>query len=386
MSSAVALRGADSLKRFRSAGPAGDTAAIQVEDRPLVLTGQLLPFDSGGTIAGDGVVQVRQLLADLRLLLAETATAPGDVVRLNFYVADEKLGASISSAVADLFGDAAPTITTVQTGLTDERALVALDAVILRPASPDARPPASAGKSGVPWAILPAGRKVFVSGQAERDPDLAVAARRSLASLGRGLEHLGVRRSQVAHVKVFLGAAREHARVRQEIAAFLGGETIPPVVFVEWVSSVPIEIELVAAGPATGESTERLSLRGFPGMTDSPRYSRVAIVEPGSPLVFTSGVYGQGPRDARQEWQQIFAELGATLFAAGGSFRQLAKATYYNTEADGVKTLGEIRDVYYDPARPPAASAATVKGVGRPGKTAMLEMIAVPVATPGAAK
>jgi hypothetical protein len=34
--------------------------------------------------------------------------------------------------------------------------------------------------------------------------------------------------------------------------------------------------------------------------------------------------------------------------------------------------------VYYDPTRPPAASAVGVEGHGHPGRAAMLDMIAVP--------
>jgi enamine deaminase RidA (YjgF/YER057c/UK114 family) len=200
-----------------------------------------------------------------------------------------------------------------------------------------------------------------------------------MTSLGKGLAHLGVGPAQVVHVKAFLGPVREHARVRQEIAAFFAGAPVPPIVFVEWVSSLPIEIELVATGPATGSAPEHLQHHRLPGLTPSPRYSHAATVEPGSPLIFTSGLYGQGGPDARREWQEIFAELGATLFAAGGGFRHLVKATYYNADANGQRVLGEIRDVYYDPARPPAASAAVVKGVGLPGKTAMMEVIGVPL-------
>jgi hypothetical protein len=41
--------------------------------------------------------------------------------------------------------------------------------------------------------------------------------------------------------------------------------------------------------------------------------------------------------------------------------------------------LGEIRGVYFDPTRPPSASALQVAAFARPGRTAEIEMIAVPV-------
>jgi enamine deaminase RidA (YjgF/YER057c/UK114 family) len=66
------------------------------------------------------------------------------------------------------------------------------------------------------------------------------------------------------------------------------------------------------------------------------------------------------------------------LFEAGSSFRHLVKATYYLADANGRQSLGDIRPTYYDPTRPPAASALNVTSLGRPGSLVMLDMIAVP--------
>ena len=53
------------------------------------------------------------------------------------------------------------------------------------------------------------------------------------------------------------------------------------------------------------------------------------------------------------------------------------KATYYITDEDASRALNELRPKYYDPARPPAASKATVAGVDPAGRNVTLDMIAV---------
>jgi hypothetical protein len=67
------------------------------------------------------------------------------------------------------------------------------------------------------------------------------------------------------------------------------------------------------------------------------------------------------------------------LFESGGSFRTLAKATYYLRGGDSlVRTLlGDIRGVYFDPNRAPAASAVPLRK-GALGGVLALDMIATP--------
>ena len=82
--------------------------------------------------------------------------------------------------------------------------------------------------------------------------------------------------------------------------------------------------------------------------------------------------------EPREQLKIIFERLGSTLFEAGGSYRNLVKATYYLGDARARAVLGEIRGVYFDPARPPAASALNVGSLGHAGRAAMLDLIAVP--------
>ncbi len=54
----------------------------------------------------------------------------------------------------------------------------------------------------------------------------------------------------------------------------------------------------------------------------------------------------------------------------------MVKATYYVTDNASSRLLGTIREELYNPRRPPAASKALVKGVGKNGHSLMLDMIA----------
>ncbi|MGE3314127.1 MAG: hypothetical protein AB7O26_03345, partial [Planctomycetaceae bacterium] len=60
--------------------------------------------------------------------------------------------------------------------------------------------------------------------------------------------------------------------------------------------------------------------------------------------------------------------------------KHLAKATYYVTNDDVSGKLTTLRPKYYDPKHPPAASKASVTGVGMEKCTITLDMIAVPAA------
>jgi len=170
----------------------------------------------------------------------------------------------------------------------------------------------------------------------------------------------------------------EVGTVRQEITNFFTGKA-PPTVFVEWISpspNPPIEIELIARG-RKDQSQERnaLSFLTPPGTTSTKVFSRVVRVDRGK-QVYVSAVYGN-PRGGSAEVREIFGSLGSVLRKAGSDFDHLAKATYYVTDEEASNQLNLIRPEFYPPQRPPAASKAKVRGVGREGGTVTLDMIAV---------
>lgn len=112
-------------------------------------------------------------------------------------------------------------------------------------------------------------------------------------------------------------------------------------------------------------------------MTASPVYSRVARTN-ANRLIYFSGLFARQPTDAAGEVADIFEQLTGTLPQADSDLRHLVKATYYCSNNDTSTKLNELRPKYYDPARPPAASKALVRDVGRVQRAVTVDMIAVP--------
>lgn len=345
----------------------GPVVAVRVADAPLVFTGQVF----GGPTAGAGE-EATAALAALGELLERQGGAGTSWVRLHAYVASDADVAAVTSAVARRFPQEAPAFTLVRTPLARAGARVAFEAVGL----------AAAGGEGVAVgggaATLPAGAKLFISGQAEKGPDAAAAVRQTMAGLGRSLAHLGLAWGDVVQVKVFLQPWTEQAAAAREVAAAFGGGPVPPVVMMEWVSDLFTEIELVVSARRRPAPAENLSHAWLPWLSRSPRYCHVATVAAGTPLVFLSAVDGGTAAGPREQMRVIFERLGSALFEAGSSYRHLAKATYYLADPATRTLLGDLRGVYFDPARPPAASALNVRSLGVPGRAAAIELIAVP--------
>ncbi len=346
----------------------GMLAGVRVADLPLLFTGQLLADD----VQGDARTQTMRALDRLEAVLARGGSDLARVLRLNVYVAADADAAAAEAAIAARFAGAPPTIVRVRSPLTVPQARVALDAVAASARETDSV------AIGSDAAVMPAGAKVFLSGVAVNGPDLTTSVRTSMASLYRIAGHLGLASTDVVQLKVFLRPFADHAVVAQEIAASFGGAPVPPIVYVEWVAGSFVEIEMVLSGRALKvRPAEPLTFPSIPGVVASPRYSSAAVVAAGTPLIFLGEIDGGADGAVREQWKRIFAELGGTLFELGSSYRNLVKAIYYVADPAGRGTLNEIRAVYYDPARPPAASAIQVRGLGRPGGFSV-DLIAVP--------
>lgn len=341
--------------------------AVRVADGPLVFTGLV----TGSYQGGDVGQQAASALAALEETLGAAGSSIERVARLNVVVAP---GGDASAVRAELVRrlPALPALTFVHSPLVQVGAGVALDAVaastqateVVRIVAADA-------------AILPTGAKMFISGQAEKGTDLASATRLTMAGLFRSLDHLGLKRGDVVQVRAFITPFVDHAAAAREIEASFDGRA-PPTVLLEWVSDLYAEIEIVVSARALGKGPEGpISHAWLPWLPQSPRYCHVAHVSAGTPLIFIAGLDGGDTGDARTQMRTIFARLGSTLFDAGSSFRHLAKATYYLGGSASRTTLNDIRGVYYDPQRPPAASALEVKRVGLPGRTATIDIVAV---------
>jgi len=365
----------------------GASAAVVVADTPLLHTKQFLPLDDTGKVLHSGATerQFDHVWQQLETLLARHPGA--ELVKLNLYVAGNDAADTVRKALQPRLKErrraAVSFVVTRLPGGADVH--VALDAVVALPASKpvtgenqDANSVAIHGEQESTVAsVMPPGRRVYISGQAEKASGLASATRETLESLDRTLQFLKLdRRRDVVQIKAFLHPMSEVATVYEEVAKFFPSGRIPPVVVVEWESSLPIEIEMIAhGGPAVAEGP-LLEYLTPPGMTASPVFSRLARINRG-PSLYISGLYGSQP-EANEEVTPLFGKLTEILGDTGSDLKHLAKATYYVATDEVSTALNQLRPRYYDPARPPAASKAQVQGVGQKNRNLTIDMIAVP--------
>ena len=219
---------------------------------------------------------------------------------------------------------------------------------------------------------------MYVSGQAGQG-DVPAATAETLRSLLKTIGQLGLDASHVAQVKAFLLSMEQADVVREQVAKAFPGQTPPPLSLVEWSSSLPIQMEMIAYAPAgvvALDSRDTVSYFAPPEMKASPLYSRVARVC-GGKTVYVSGLYADKPGSGEAQVRSVFASLQETLKIAGGDLRHLAKATYYCSDNEASEMLNRIRPEFYDPQRPPAASKAMVRGVAVADRSVTMDMIAV---------
>jgi enamine deaminase RidA (YjgF/YER057c/UK114 family) len=224
-------------------------------------------------------------------------------------------------------------------------------------------------------SVLPVGPHVYVSGQAEKGATPAEAAAKTIASLKKTLDWLGCKPEDAVQAKCFLTPMSAADDVAKEFDKAFGERKVP-LVFVEWESTLPVEIELIAKAPPAKPDAPAVEYLTPPWMKSSPVYAKVVRVNRGD-LIYTAGLSAPKPGTAEEQVLGVFNELKGILDKTGGDFKHLAKATYYVSTEDASRKLNELRPKFYDPNRPPAASKAFVPGVGVEGRSVVIDMIAV---------
>jgi enamine deaminase RidA (YjgF/YER057c/UK114 family) len=363
--------------------------AVAVESAALVHTGQILPYDRDGKL-GEDEVQIKQVFENLKAILKEAGSSSDRIIRLNIHVKDARTSDTAMVAILrdGVLGDPRhkqlPVIAELKANLPDSNVVIALDAVAV------ARDVKSVEMvrydmvkplGGAAAAILPAGPRAYVAGQAEKGASPAEATLRTLESLRSTLKFMGLNDSHVVQCKCFLTPMKARDEVVQQFEGFFGKAKVPPLVFVEWKSSLPIEIELIAhAPPRERKAWGEIDFLTPDGMTASPVFSRVVRV--GSPkTIYIGSVVSPHKGDGKGQVEGTFAQLRKLLDLSGSDFRHLAKATYYVSDDDCSKQLNELRPNYYDKSRPPSASKAMVANVGNSERGLSIDMIAVPATT-----
>lgn len=375
-----------SVRYFPLDAPEGCSQAVIVQGLPLVHTRQLLPLDAEGKLVGEGSAeqQVTQVLENLKAVLEASGSGLGKLVRLGVYANSPATVDLLRKQLAGRVDPAArPAISAVVSPLPQAGALVAIDAVAVAVAGGETntvartRCDAVAGDDAcADAAVLPPGPVVYLSGQPSKLP-VAEAATESLTTLLGVAEQLKLQPQQVVQLKVFVQPIAAADQVMEQIRRAFPDQLVPPVSFVEWIASAPVEIEMVVhLPPASAGSSEAVEYYTPPGVKPSPTFSRAALVHTPQ-QIYISGLAAAAPGDGQSQVRDVFEQLKKILDETGSDLRHLVKATYYVSANDAATALDKLRPEYYDPARPPAASKVTVHGVGHADRTLSMDMIAV---------
>ncbi len=364
--------------------PAGMSQAVIVQGMPLVHTRQLLAMDREGNLVGEENAdrQIEQVLANLEAVLKDSGSGMDKLVRVNVYALSTKTVTSFREHLANRLGPKVrPTITSVLTPFAHRKALVAVDAVAGGTESGKAvalkRCPSVAGDDRcADAAVLPRGGIAYLSGQPDDSTLTESAVTRSMSGLMTTLGHLQLGPKDVVHLKVFLRPATSAQEVLREVQAFFPGQITPPVVFVEWLAAVPVEIEMIARYPLSDKPAKDVVYFTPPEVRPSNTFSKVALLQT-ERQIYISGIYARQPCRGEPQGLAVFGQLQEVLTNTGSDMRHLVKATYYVSDNDAARWVDRARPLFYDPTCPPAASKLMVHAVGESGRTMTVDMIAV---------
>jgi len=353
----------------------GASRLVSVSGAPLAHTAQVM---------GEGAdlqAQIDSAFARVDTALQCGGSSLAKSAKLNVYVTQNSATAEVEAALAARFkSEHKPAVSFVTTALPDAKSLVAMDAVGVADgeASKIVAADSIGGRVGKACSVMPVGRRVYISGQAEKgDGTLADATKQTMASLGHTLEFLGLAKKDVVQVKSFLTPMTKCSEAEKEIAAFFKDTKAPPCVFVDWTSTLPIEIEMIVAAPSMSDGPT-VEVRTPPGMTTPAVYSRLTIARHPT-TIYTSGLYPTDPKAAPEaQLRSLFTNLKQCLDLGGSDWMHLVKATYYVNDDELNKQHNVVRPDYFSPRLPPAASKAVVAGTGHDGQGITMDFIVVP--------
>jgi enamine deaminase RidA (YjgF/YER057c/UK114 family) len=340
--------------RFIIARDGQTIATVAPEDTPLIYTRQFTAADAAGAVE-----ELRRVLPSHPHLR-----------KVNVVATSREEGEKVRPLIRErLTPDMAGPPISVVIGRLPDGAAVGVD-VIVATGRAVPRPHA---------AELPRGPRVYISGQAEPGATPAEAAATTIQSLLRTLEFVGSTPKQVVQARCFLTPVSAAADVTAAFERLFSAENVPPLVFVEWKSDLPIEIELIAAAPPAAADAPVIEYLTPPGKAASPLFARVVKVNRGG-LIHIGDIGSAQPGSGEVQVTSIFEQLQDVLKQSGSDLRHLVKATYYVSDNDASKQLNVIRPKFYDPKRPPAASKAMVPAVGVAERSITIDMVAVPAA------
>ena len=363
----------------------GTSQAVIVQGFPLVHTRQLLPLDSAGNSVGKDSIdkQIEQVLDNLQAVLKDNHSGLDKLVRVNVYALSPPTVTRVRELLAKrLDPSVRPAMTSVLTPLPHRDALVALDAVAI--AQPDGSDKVALNrckdvygrKDFADAAVLPRGGVAYLSGQPDDCSLTDLAVERSMSKLMETMRLLKLSPENVVHIKVFLQPMTSAEGVLAKLKKFFPGQETPPVVFVEWLASMPVEIEMVAQLPTMDKTADNVEFFTPPDVRPSIVFSKVALVNTDR-QIYISGQYAKVPSRGEPQAVYVFGQLKEILDKTGSDMSHMAKATYYVCDHDSARWVDRTRPKVYNHARPPAASKLMVHAMGMEGRTMTVDMIAV---------
>lgn len=355
------------LKRYIEEGKAS-ADAVQVSDSALIFTGMIKPSNHARSINSQCVSVFDELNAQL-------VKAGGDlshVVRLNCYYSKDLELKLFQAELKKRFLNELPAVSYIFIQDSNESSMIACEAVAVSKQNVS-----QVVRLNDHVSILPKGSKIFVSGQAEKAPDVVTSVHLTMNGLMKSLTYLGLKPENCVQLKAFVKPGLDKELINHEIISFFEG-TPPPVVLIDWIGDYNAEIEMVVSDPKNVENTESVFYGYFPWLHKSPRYSSYVCVKAGAPLIFISQIESDPTVSSGEQLTRVFEGLGTVLFKSASSYRSLVKATYYLGDLKLRSALSDIRGVYYDPIRAPSASAIGVKSFELPGITFGVDVVAVP--------
>jgi enamine deaminase RidA (YjgF/YER057c/UK114 family) len=119
-----------------------------------------------------------------------------------------------------------------------------------------------------------------------------------------------------------------------------------------------------------------------PGLAPGPGYSHVAtgsgrlVVVAGQVSLNAAGE-PVGIGDIEAQARQVFENLTLALAAAGASFEDVVKLTYYVLDVAQLAAIRAVRDQFIDRSRPPASTLVQVSALFRPEFLIEVEALAI---------
>lgn len=121
------------------------------------------------------------------------------------------------------------------------------------------------------------------------------------------------------------------------------------------------------------------------GLAPAHGYTHAVVTKPGK-LIFLSGQVASDPSgqlvgkgDLKAQTEQVFANLKTALAAAGATFNDVVKITWYikGYKPDDLPILRGVRDKYVNTAQPPASTLIGVASLFQEDYLLEVDAIAV---------